>query len=170
MRTRLARNSKLTHSHARDATTTGRHALLHAACSCAAVSCALTLKQPDHPFPHAHVHVRLGRLEVVVQVVAEPGQQRHRLLLTAPLYVLREDHCNVTQHNTTQKSDCFRRTARFHRVLLEGGEGSKRISLTTAVAVWFCTANQSLVLVLEKVLHVRQGWCVEKSKTRKLLP
>lgn len=65
----------------------------------------LTLKQSDHPLPHAHVHVRLGGLEVVVQVLAEAGQQRHSLLLPPPVHVLREDNFFFTfpQKTHTQK-------------------------------------------------------------------
>lgn len=63
----------------------------------------LTLKQSDHPLPHAHVHVRLGGLEVVVQVLAEAGQQRHSLLLPPPVHVLREDNFFSRFHKNTHK-------------------------------------------------------------------
>lgn len=52
----------------------------------------LTLQQPDHPLTHAHVHVRLRGLEVVVQVVAETGEQGHRLILPTAIDVLLKDY------------------------------------------------------------------------------
>lgn len=67
---------------------------------------SLTLQQTDHSFPHAHVHVSLGCLEVVVQVVAEPREERYGLLLPAPVEVLREDHCRKKNRGI------FRRHAR----------------------------------------------------------
>lgn len=90
-------------------------------------SCELTLQQADHPFPHAHVHVRLGSLEVVVQVVAEPREQRDRLLLTTPLHVLREDHCRTAPKNDTAQHN----TARMRSIVSAAQHPVHQVSIHT---------------------------------------
>ena len=66
----------------------------------------LTLQESDYPLPHAHVHVRLSGLEVVVQVLAEAGQQRYRLLLPPPVHVLREDNFSRFHKTHTNEKPC----------------------------------------------------------------
>lgn len=65
---------------------------------------SFTLQESHYPLAHPHVHVGLGGLQVVVEVVAQARDESHRLLLSSAVDVLRKDDCHRAKSYPTRIS------------------------------------------------------------------